>query len=299
MTYHYVASQQNYRDHLHPMLDGHPSDAHMHNDNFYVNDVVDGDVIVTASQRDFMATKHLPGRHVYMEHGVGLQVHKRSSVLALNKYQPLVLVPNWYTYEELDAVHCTAPKQIVGTPKMDKLVRVPFPGAGVVAVSFHWTGHGRNYIAYRKSLKQLAATHQVIGHGHPKAWSKLKLFWEELGIEPVEDFREVVERADVYACDHSSTIYEWAALDRPVILLNRTGEERSRFTALRYGDFDNVGAKASPATLLNEVDFALDDGLSYGQERLNATAELFPHIGFSTQVALERITGKYYANDMP
>ena len=45
-------------------------------------------------------------------------------------------------------------------------------------------------------------------------------FYEAHGIEYVPDFDDVLRRADVYACDNSSTLYEFASTGRPVVVLN-------------------------------------------------------------------------------
>lgn len=292
MRIHFIASQANYEDHLTTIMHAcdRINDPHLHTDNLVLDHVADGDVTVTASQRDFMATKDLPGRHVYMEHGVGLQVHKRSTIVALNKYRPTILVPNWYTIDELRSVYCEPDLYVVGTPKMDELKELPHPDDRVLAVSFHWTGRGKNWNRYKHALQHLTSEFKVLGHGHPKDWPRLKQFWEDIGVEPVQDFREVLERAQVLACDHSSIIYEWAALDRSVVLLDRPHDvERSRFTPLRYADYANVGAEATPNTLHEEVRFAMDEPFVYGYERHLATENLFPHLGDATSIAAELI----------
>lgn len=293
MTTYFVASQDNYKDHLYPLFERMPGKRTIAK-SIEGWSTTPGDTIVTAAQRDFIATKDMDGTHVYMEHGVGLQTHKQSTILTLNKYQPMVLVPNWYTVNDLRKNHFTGDIYVVGTPKMEKLRKVQ-AGTDTLAFSFHWTGKGKNWTRFKEPIQQLADMYPVIGHGHPKDWDRLATYWESIGIEAVKDFEDVVDRAYLLVCDHSSIIYEWAALDRPVILLDnsRLAENKSRFTSLRYTDYSEVGPEATPDSLVDEVRFTLNEPWIYRPERVSATENLFPHLNDSVSIAVELIaTGK-------
>jgi CDP-glycerol glycerophosphotransferase (TagB/SpsB family) len=113
----------------------------------------------------------------------------------------------------------------------------------VVAVAFHW----RCKVApetmsavddYAEQLAALVADGrwQVIGHGHPTAWAELKPMWDGLGVEAVEDFDEVLRRADVFVVDNSSTAFEFASTGRPVLCLNGADYRRDIEHGLRFWD---------------------------------------------------------------
>jgi hypothetical protein len=159
-----------------------------------------------------------------------------------------------------------------------------------VAVSFHWLSLFRSRILedYAEAIEDLVTRMPVIGHGHPRA-ERMEPFWRSLNVEWVPDFREVVERASVYVCDHSSTIYEWTALDRPVVLLDYPGQQSfiSVSSGLRYEWYSDVGSHATPGTLVERVRDAIQAPESHEEPRRAATRGLFPYLGSATQRALE------------
>ena len=260
-----VASELQYRDHLAPLEGLGP------------------DLVLVASTKDL---RNNPGA-VYMDHGCGLQWHGPRTLDSIRADARGVLAPNEYLAGRYAAAGIVA--GVVGTPKLDALLKVPRP-SGPVAISLHWTtvAYSRVLGDYRGAFAELAARVEVIGHGHPRAWSKLRPYWEGLGVEPVADFAEVVRRAGTYVCNHGSTIYEWAALDRPVVLLEVPGQERLIRTSsgLRYTDHAWVGEHATPETLVDVVrDVRVRD--VFARQRAAATAELYPYLGRSVERALE------------
>lgn len=131
----------------------------------------------------------------------------------------------------------------VGCPKLDPFHRFPVePSEDVVAVSWHWhcaSGVPETDWAwpeYKDAVAELAQTVKVIGHAHPRAWLRMERWYREVGIEPVESFAEVLNRASVYAVDNSSTGYEFASTGRPVVWLNSQFYRRSVSHGLRFWD---------------------------------------------------------------
>lgn len=142
------------------------------------------------------------------------------------------------------------------------------PGAPVVAFSFHWdcqvAPEARTALPhYAKALRGvvpelLAAGWRVLGHGHPKAWARLRAMWVELGAEPVEDFAQVLDQADLYVADNSSTIYEFASIGRPVLLLNAPWYRPDVEHGLRFWRESGLGMHVwSAADLLPAVESSL------------------------------------------
>jgi hypothetical protein len=250
-----------------------------------------GDLVLVAADRDYLLGKRWNLPLVMMEHGCGLQWYQ-SYIVDRTAGARAIAAPNEFVAQRYRSALPHQRVEVVGTPKMDKLVHQPAPNGRTVAVSFHWSGvnqHRSTLLAYRRALEDLAEQVEVIGHGHPRSWKQVELFYREIGIQPVQDFAEVIERADVYACDHSSTIYEWAALDRAVVLLQRTdeGEAVPIRSGLRYTIHADVGAEATPNTLSDTVQAALYGDQDHAPQRHAATAALFPHIGQATDRLVE------------
>lgn len=123
------------------------------------------------------------------------------------------------------------PAVVVGDPSLDRFVSVPewkrTPDP-VVAFAFHHDPRIATAPESRWALPEWrpwlptllkAFSYRVIGTGHPRAWKTLKPIYESAGIEAVANFTEVVERADVMACDNTSAGWEWVAIGRPVVWL--------------------------------------------------------------------------------
>lgn len=109
-----------------------------------------------------------------------------------------------------------------------------------IAVSWHWhcvSGVPETDWAwpeYKEAVVELSKHYKVIGHAHPRAWSRLERWYREVDIEPVQSFREVLNRACVYVCDNSSTLYEFASVGKPVVVLNSRYYRRDQEQGLRF-----------------------------------------------------------------
>lgn len=180
--------------------------------------------------------------------------------------------------------------EVVGCPKLDRWQgrrslgdrdAVSRSRDPVVAVSFHfplglcpetmWA-----FPEYFKAVAELGRHRHVIGHGHPRAWDRLLPFYEEAGIEPVKHFGDVLDRADVYVCDNSSTIYEFASTDRPVVLLNSAMYRRDVEHGLRFWECADVGVQVDrPEDLAAAIDEALEDPPERAAIRRRISADLY------------------------
>lgn len=169
----------------------------------------------------------------------------------------LFLAPNEHAAKRWRDAYPKASVAIVGCPKLDTLpAREPGPGP-VVAVSFHWDAHmcpeaGSAFRHFARGIGALAESYQVLGHGHPQRHD-LPHFWRDRGIEYVKDFAEVCRRADVYVCDNSSTIFEFASTGRPVIVLDSPTYRRHVHHGLRFWEAADVGIHCSEAGGLTEA----------------------------------------------
>jgi len=111
-------------------------------------------------------------------------------------------------------------------------------------------------------------------------------YYRQCGIEPVWDFEEVMERADLYVNDCSSTLYEFCVTGKPVIILNAPWFRRGVHTGIRFWEYTDVGPMVNePEELLGAITAMLSDPGKMQQERERAVADLYPYLGESAKRA--------------
>jgi hypothetical protein len=113
----------------------------------------------------------------------------------------------------------------------------------VVCIATHWDCKvcPETRSAFNDYLAQLATLAQderwtLIGHGHPLILRQLVPLYDALGIETIPTFDGVLDRADLFISDGSSTLYEFAATGRPVLCLNAREFRRDVEHGLRFWD---------------------------------------------------------------
>jgi hypothetical protein len=222
-----------------------------------------------------------PGEKVvFMEHGVGYTFGTGHESYAGGKGKERVdvfLNPNEQTSRNNAAAYPDAIQETVGCPKLDSMP-LRSPSGRVVCVSFHWPAAvapetNWAFPEFRNALRDLGKRTgcEVIGHGHPRALERLRPIYERMGIECVDSFDEVMRRCDLYVNDSSSTIYEAAALGRPVVVLNSRHYRRDVDFGLRFWDHIPGPQVAEAADLAGVVAGMLDGGWrDWEQTRLAA-----------------------------
>ena len=181
------------------------------------------------------------------------------------------------------------PGIIVGSPKLDHLTTRCAPRTRTVAFSWHWdckiAPETRTaWFEYRDTLGELHGDWTPLGHAHPRAWNLVEDQYRRLGWNTARTFDEVIDRADVYVCDTSSTLYEFAALDRPVVVLNSKHYRRDIEQGLRFWrDIPGIQVD-TPADLNAAIQEALDTD-TWSPVRREITPRVYPHIGEASQRA--------------
>ena len=251
------ASRPHYAAHLAPILERLPADT-------------PDDVCLVASHRDLVTARRegfRPRSLILAQHGIGQSysgTHPSYPGGKDNYDVGLFLVPNKYAAARWREAYAGAAIEIVGSPILDTLplgrtLRDPIDGYGdVVAVSFHWDAYhtpeaGSAFRVFRDQVAQLGDRFStVIGHAHPLRKDAPR-FYDKVGIEFVPDFADVCRRADVYVCDNSSTLYEFASTGRPVVVLNSPQYRGKVSHGLRFWDAAHVGLNAWPLDNLGDV----------------------------------------------
>lgn len=261
-----IASEPHYRAHLEPIAA-----------------LADADVTLVASYKDLVtARRRGADRIVLAQHGAGQSyggdprsaLHPAYAGGEDNGDVGLFLVPNQHAAQRWRAAYPRTCIRVVGCPKLDAIPPKtidPLDDHPVVAVSFHSdlaiSPEARSAFAwYRTAVVGLAERYKILGHGHPRR-TDLPKFYRRNGIEWVPDFDEVCRRADVYVCDNSSTLFEFASTGRPVLVMNAPWYRRDVRHGLRYWEGSLVGASVNrPGDLEDAVTDALRDGWRFPRE---------------------------------
>lgn len=164
------------------------------------------------------------------------------------------LCPNEYAAARNQERYPDAYVEIIGSPRLAELQEIlpppPPDEKPVLAVSFHWqcttvaeTNSG--WYHWINAIEQLAKTDEfkILGHAHPRMFRDCAPTYTAIGVEPVADFNEVLQRAHVYACDNSSTLYEFAAVRGPVVVLDCPLYRPTMNHGLRFWDAADIGPR--------------------------------------------------------
>lgn len=258
---------------------------------------------LAASWSDARRARHLDRPVILMEHGAG-QTYQSSRFGAWyaggtdRRGVIAVLAPNDQAAARHRDAHPDIPVTVIGCPKLDALVARPHrEPSGTVCVSFHWDARhvapeaGSGWLAFHAAIPDLVAAHPgALGHAHPRAVREMRGPMTRHGLEFVEQFDEVVDRADLYVCDNSSTLFEFAALDRPVVVLNPPLYRRHVNHGARFWDWADIGLQADHhGELVDTVTRALGDPAGPRARRHQLVGEIYPHLGHATPVAVEAI----------
>ena len=243
---------------------------------------------VTASYWDMKVSRNLGRLTVITEHGAGqsyLGVQSGSYLRAKDRAGVVgILVPGEYQADISQQVHPAIPTYAVGVPKLDQLHKdkgLPKKAKGVVAFSTHWDckvcPETRSSLRhFRRALPDLDRKFPFIGHAHPRFAGVMEAIYLKHGIEYVPDFSEVIERAEVYICDNSSTIFEWASLDRPVVLLNAPWYRRDVEHGLLFWEFRDIGVQVDqPRELPEAIKRALSDPKEIAERRREIVEQVY------------------------
>lgn len=262
------------------------------------SEIDEGGLTLVASYLDLKVARKHGRRVIYCEHGAGQSYEGNPSgsyIGAIDRAGAVAtLVPGHDAARRHTAVHPAIRAYPIGVPKLDRHAKASRPGDDVVAISFHWNCRVIRetrgaFDHYKRALPLLAERFKVIGHGHPRIIRLLRPHYEAAGIEVVTDFDEVIERASVYCIDNSSTMYEWAALDRPVVVLNAPWYRRRIQHGLRFWSHADVGPQVwTPADLPVAIETALEDPPDVAARRREIAADVYAMpVGGATKAAVQ------------
>lgn len=267
-----IATKPKNRAHIDPILSHMPAR-------------VPADVCLVSSYGDLVKAQRAGYRRIVLtQHGAGQSYSDRHPSYPGgrdNDAVGLFLVPNEHAARRWRDAYPESAVAVVGSPRLDTLPARE-PGPVTVAVSFHWDMRGipearSAFSAFSDAIVELAARFAVIGHSHPDR-RNMGNWYRRRGIEYVPDFDDVCRRADVYVCDNSSTIFEFAATGRPVVLMNAPWYRRDVNHGLRFWDAAGVGANVDdPDRLGQAVAEALEESPASAASREEALSHVYAY----------------------
>lgn len=321
-----LARQSYYIDHLAPIWNALPDEMrgtfyvldtkweslkkldYSHKIQLYVDDQFCGhNPILTAAYGDAIRAVDFDNRRpvILMEHGIGLTFGKATYADGIGQRDRLsaFLMPNRVTAGKIAPELQHIPHPIIGVPKLDGWKDRFIPSQQIthmptVAIAFHHGDKqsrpgvvGSAWEHYAEILPLLAERYQMIGHGHPLSKSPLASLYKQAGIPIVEDFEEVMNKADIYINDASSTAYEFLLTGKPVILLNAPWFDRKTNYGIRFWEYANVGLSVDdPGVLIQMIDKTIANPAGLLQYRQKAVRDLFPNLGNATETAVQEIS---------
>lgn len=226
-----------------------------------------GRVLLAAAYRDLHYMRFRYDRLALVEHGIG-QTYADDPAnpgypggRAREPYS-LLLAPGAHVVDP-----AAAEVALVGCPKLEPWLTGArgAPVAGRCAISFHWDcgicpEAGSTFWEFLPALEEQAS--QVGGllvHAHPRiqddVFEQIAGRWS---LVACPSFDQILDEAAVYACDNSSTLFEFAATGRPVVVVNGARFRRGVEHGKRFWQWADIGEQiSSPLELARALKQAL------------------------------------------
>lgn len=238
---------------------------------------IDTQNVVVFSYGDLKDVSQLNKSIIFCEHGTGFYYNNSHPSYAGSTQKrenvALRLSPNkLHADKELETLEC--PVEIIGIPKLDKFAnrnwRINYEKP-TIAISFHFDCFVNpetrsTFKYYEKIIPELNKRYNLIGHAHPRLMRDIESFYIKNKIRIVKDFEDVMEIADLYIIDNSSTIFEWTIMGKPIVLLNAPFYRRDveHIGNPRFWKFADISPKCdSPEELIPAIEEATKNYQKY------------------------------------
>ncbi len=243
--------------------------------------------VLLASAEDYKR-EGLGRRLAYLNHGVGQAWRDKRGWVPRGAAMPkpgvsLFLVPGAFAERVTREVHPDARVVNVGVPKLDAFAGRAWESGDIIVFSTHWNmanpPEAMGVLGeFERGISALRG-YRVMLHAHPKDDVPARAMAARLGVPFIESFAEVLERASVYATDSSSTLFEFAAVGKPVVVLNGRAYRRDHEHGLRFWEAASVGVNVDDERdLQSAVDVAFADSRRERFNRARAVALAYgPH----------------------
>lgn len=232
-------------------------------------------------------------RAVLVEHGAGQTYvdvdHEAWSGGPSRDRVELFVVPNEYAKAANRKRYPYTP-QVVCAPHVEALRSIDRDVKFRVGFGRHWDSNLTPELAsawpyFFETIRAYCVWHRrdVALHFHPRVADVGRALAAEWDVAYLDTFDDVVRSCERWTVDNSSTGFEWAALDRPVVWLNAPHYRRGLEQGLRFWSHVDVGRQCDDAGMLEP---ALDAPY---RPRPDLVADVYPVIDGSARLAAEAI----------
>lgn len=215
-----------------------------------------GDVVLVAGWDD-AAGARMWRRVALMEHGVG-QTYRETDNPVDDRHPgyaggtgrcgvvDVFLCPN-DRVAALNRAACPGARvEVIGSPLLDRLMRVERAPRFDVGFTWHWDSglcpETRCTFGYwQPAVVGLAGQLRVLGSAHPRAQAQLFGRYQAAGIATEGALERLVASVRVVVADNTSALFLAAGLGLPVVVLNHPGYRRHVDHGLRFWEFADVG----------------------------------------------------------
>lgn len=264
----------------------------------------DNHLIYCASHTNLKEVREYGRKVIYTEHGMGQSftgISHQSYIGGERAGVVAIFVPGPKQAEKQINAYPTIPVYQVGVPKLDKYHQQDLSNSNdpnTVCISFHWECRvlpetKSAFRHYRGALPELGRSEEftLLGHGHPNNAAKFSRYYNHNNIEYLKNFSDVIDRASLYVCDSSSTIYEWLSLGRDVVLLNIPQYRRDVEHGMRFWEHADMGVNVdNKRELKDKILEALARRGEFDKRRQEILQEVFATTdGNAAQLAADAI----------
>lgn len=297
-----VTFDRHYHDHLWPLIEALRTRGHTVHDvtswrsadfGRYMHPKDLGklgvEVWLTAGVKD---AKTVPGRTIYVEHGAGQTYeadlrgagHESYSTGRIENAAGF-LCPNLFVRTRRARTHPGVPAVAVGSARLDQYPIGQHPGVErAVAFAFHWdcelvpeTRTSFDHFLPHATAVALGLRRGgmvPVAHGHPRIAKRVRWHLERHGFE-WWDYDDVLTKAAVLVADNTSALYEFAHVDRPIVVLNAPAYRKHVHHGLRFWECVPGEQVDDPADLVDAIRRAYRDDPA-AAERARCAELVFP-----------------------
>lgn len=196
-------------------------------------------------------------RYIFIEHGAG-QTYEAGHGNYANHPKPgclAAIVPGPYCARIMQQANPNLPviqagaytlrevikSWLIGPQEPEGIVNI-MPMQPTILFTWHWRGAAvspeadTGFGQFRESMLQIHPSMRVKGHAHPRILGEAAEWYRQHGIPTVETSAQALQNMSLLVADNTTMIYEAAALDLPVIVMNPSMYRKGTHHGLRFWD---------------------------------------------------------------